>query len=63
MPKESPVDGKYAHLIVSRSGKVIGVKPGFKFDGSKLEEGESEDLSYLMYNRTSHVPSSRQSES
>ena len=60
LPKESPLDGKYAHLIVSRSGKVVGVKPGFRFDGSKLEDGESEDLSYIAY-RTSQVPSSRQS--
>jgi len=42
LPAVDEEDGKYAHLIVSRAGKVIGVKSGFRYDGSRVPTGSTE---------------------
>ena len=38
MPPEEPGDGKYGHLIVNKDGTIVGVKEGFREDGTKLTE-------------------------
>ncbi len=38
LPIDKKSHGKYAHLIVSRNGDVIGVKPGYNEDGSKISK-------------------------
>ena len=58
LPEENKGDGKFKHLIVSRNGKVIGVKPGFRRDGSRLPTGitESEERSSnMMMNSRSSI--------
>ena len=53
LPPKSDSDGKYAHLHVSRNGKIIGVRPGFRLDGTKLPTGvtESEErVSVIVWN-------------
>ena len=42
LPAVGKDDGKYGHLIVSRAGKVIGVKSGFRYDGSRVPTGITE---------------------
>lgn len=39
LPVEKKGQGKYAHLIVTRSGEVIGLKPGYNRDGTKKDGG------------------------
>ena len=36
LPPEREGDGKYAHLILDRDGTVLGVKPGFNEDGTRI---------------------------
>ena len=36
LPPQKPGDGAYAHLILNRNGDILGVKPGFNEDGTKI---------------------------
>ena len=38
LPPEKEGDGKYAHLILNRNGDVLGVKPGFNEDGTRIDD-------------------------
>ena len=42
LPEQKNGDGKFKHLVVSKNGKVIGVKPGYRRDGTRLPNGVTE---------------------